>query len=168
MCLLWPFLKKIPLPILANASFQINKHVPHCSIVGYGRAAKLRLEWVPGETPPTSHPYRAAKQRLRVAPGGSLGSYEPCTATAANAAIRKHPSQKHCLSSLLQKAQSRISCTLMLVRDQLMVRAESRRGEHHSAALVALRGFHFWPLWIVLSCFQMAAWTRKFDSSPTV
>ena len=97
--------EKLPLPIFANASFQVNKHVPHCRIVGYGKAAKLlRLEWVSDATPPTSHPYRAAKQRLRVAPGGSLGSYGFCTNPAANAAIRKHPSEKHRLSSLLQKA----------------------------------------------------------------
>ena len=61
------------------------------SDVGYGRAAKLRLEWVGKETLTTGHPYRAAKLRPRVAPGGNPGSYGFCTNLAANAANRKAP-----------------------------------------------------------------------------
>ena len=73
-------------------SIQKNKQVPLCSVVGYVRAAKLWLEWVTWQDAPTGHPYRGAKQRQHVAPGGSLGSFAFCTNPAANAAIRKHPS----------------------------------------------------------------------------
>ena len=63
-----------------------------CSIV---ISEKRRRGWRRSSTQTlrTSHPYRAAKQRPRVAPGVNPGSYRSRTNPAANAANRKHPSE---------------------------------------------------------------------------
>ena len=77
-----------------------KKILPQRSVVTQGGAAKLRLTWRTEETSLTGHPYRAATQRPRVAPGGNPGSYRFRATPAANAANRKHPFGN---ASLLQK-----------------------------------------------------------------